>query len=287
MTIRKTSSKKTDTLTAIILFLIVFALWQIYDQLLEYIQPGPYYDVILYLAIPSISLAIYALFIKFRNTTFRRHGYRKPTTVNTKTTIKLSLACIAVYIIMILAPGITAVLATGSISDGFELSQLLRSPLALAYRIAYGIAYAVIFSITYESIFRGYIFRNLVRHYGFFTSLYAASIMFCLHQISIKNLLSMSTETLVTYIFTEVLTVFAAGLFLGFFFYKIGWSLLGPIIFQLGVLFFIWPDPIIASTSVWWMALTFQVVAYAILILSVDTFIKEPLYRRKKYGLEG
>lgn len=287
MTTQPTSSKATDILTAIILFFITFVLWQIYPQILEIVKPGYPYDIILFLTIPSLSLVIYALFIKLRKTTFKRHGFRKPTTINTSKTIKLTLACIAIYIIMILAPGITAVLSTGSISEGFEVTIY---PLTLGntlHRIVLGIAYAIILSLTYESIFRGYIFRNLVRHYGFFTSLYASSIMFSLHQVSIKSLLSMTTEALVTYIFMTILTAFAAGLFLGFFFYKVGWSLLGPITFQLGALFFMWPEPIISSTSLWWMSLTFQVIAYAILILAIDTFIKEPLYRRKRYGLES
>lgn len=284
-------SKGVDTLTAVILFLVFFALWQIYWQLLEIVRPEYPYDIVLLLAIPSLGLAIYALFIKFTKTTFRRHGYRKPTTINTKTTITLSLICVAIYIVMILAPGLTAVLSTGSITEGFELSRYFLTPLNIAYRVVLGIAYAIIFGLAYESIFRGYIFRNLVRHYGFFTSLYAASIMFSLasgvSKSSIQNLLSISQAELAQYIFMDVVVAFAAGLFLGFFFYKIGWSLLGPIIFQLGTIFFMFPDPIIASTSLWWMALTFQVIAYAILILAIDTLVKEPMYRRKKYGLES
>jgi len=291
MTSQPTSSKATDTLTAIILFFIVFALWQIYWQLLDIIKPDYPYDIILFLAIPGLSLAIYALFIKLGKTTFRRQGFQKPTTIKTTKTITISLVCAAVYIIMILAPGLTAVLATGSISEGFELSTSLLTPLRIVYRIAFGMAYAIILSLAYESIFRGYIFRNLVRHYGFFTSLYATSIMFGLvasaTMTPLKNILSMTQAGLVEFIFMDILTVFAAGLFLGFFFYKTGWSLLGPITFQLGTIFFMWPDPLISSTSEWWIALTFQVIAFAILILAIDTFIKEPMYLRKKYGLEG
>jgi membrane protease YdiL (CAAX protease family) len=291
VTSQPTSSKATDTLTAITLFFIVFALWQVYWQLLEIIKPDYPYDIILFLTIPSLSLAIYALFIKLGKTTLRRQGFQKPTTTNTKKTVTLSIACAAVYIIMILAPGLTAVLATGSINEGFELSSSLLTPLRAVYRITFGIAYAIILSLAYESIFRGYIFRNLVRHYGFFTSLYTASIMFGLVASATMHpfqaVLSMSQADLVSFIFMYVLTAFAAGLFLGFYFYKTGWSLLGPIAFQLGVIFFMWPDPIVSSTSEWWIALTFQVIAYAILILAIDTSIKEPMYLRKKYGLEG
>jgi len=152
-------------------------------------------------------------------------------------------------------------------------------------------AYAVISSLAYESVFRGYIFRNLVRHYGFFKSLYASAIMFglisAISKTSITSLFTMSTSSIVEFLFMDVLTAFAAGLFLGYYFYKTGWSLLGPVIFQLGIAFFIWPSPFISSTSLWWMALTFQVIGYAVLILAIDTFVKEPMYIRKKYGLES
>jgi membrane protease YdiL (CAAX protease family) len=291
MTTQPTSSKATDTITAILLFFIVFALWQLYWQLLTVISPEFPFDIILFLAIPSLSLAIYALFVKLGKTTFKRQGYQKPTTIKTRRTIIIGLACAAVYVILILAPGLTSVLATGTVSEGFELSNLLLTPLGTIYRIGIGMAYAVILSLAYESVFRGYIFRNLVRHYGFFTSLYTMSIMFGLVSSStfssIVHLLSYSQADLVEFIFMNILTAFAGGLFLGFFFYKTGWSLLGPIIFQLPALFFMWPEPLVSSTSQWWIALTFQVIAYAVLILALDTFIKEPMYLKKRYGLES
>lgn len=291
MTTQTQTSKATDTLTAITLFIITFALWQAYWQLLEIIKPGYPYDILLILAIFIASLAAYTVLILARKTTFKRHGFRKPTNIKTKTTIILSIACAIFYIIMLLAPGLTAVLSTGSVSEGFETSHYFSTTLGILYRIGLGMAYAVISSLAYESVFRGYIFRNLVRHHGFFKSLYASAIMFglisAISKTSISSLLTMSASSLVEFLFMDILTAFAAGLFLGYYFYKTGWSLLGPIIFQLGIAFFMWPNPFISSTSLWWMALTFQVIGYAALILAVDTFIKEPMYVRKRYGLES
>jgi membrane protease YdiL (CAAX protease family) len=285
------TSKGTDTLTAILLFVITFALWQAYWQLLEITAPVYPYDILLFLAIPIASLAVYATLIMLRRTTFRRNGFRKPANIKTKTTILLSIACAIFYIVMLLAPGITAVLSTGSISEGFEVSRFMTTPINILYRTALGMAYAIIISLAHESTFRGYIFRNLVRHHGFFKSLYASAIMFSLisatSKISTTSLFTMSTTSLVEFLFMDILTAFAAGLFLGYYFYKTGWSLLGPVIFQMGVSFFLWPDPLVSSTSLWWMALTFQVIGYAVLILAIDTFVKEPMYVRKRYGLES
>ncbi len=291
MTTQPNQSRMADTLTAILLFIAVFAIWQVYWQILETIKPVYPFDIIFFLIIPCTFIAICAAAVILRKSTFKREGFRKPATINTKKTITISIACIAIYIFMLLAPGITAVMSTGNITEGYSLTEYFLTPLRIAYRIVYGIAYAAIFSLAYEAIFRGHIFRNLTRHYGFFTSLYASSIMFCIarigDQISIKNLLAMSTQSLVTFIFLNILTVFAAGLFLGYYFYKTGWSLLGPITFQIGILFFLWPDPLVASTSVWWIALTFQIIGYVVLILAIDSLIKEPAFVRKKYGLES
>jgi len=150
---------------------------------------------------------------------------------------------------------------------------------------------AILIAITTEAIFRGYIFRNLVRNYGFFISLYASSILFGLHRydypISIRNILTMGTDEIIREtFFQQILPVFTSGLFLGFLFYKMDWSILGPFVFRFGTLLYFFLSPVVAS-SVWWMGLTFEVTAYAVLIVIADSAIIEPRYRRKRYRLES
>jgi len=159
--------------------------------------------------------------------------------------------------------------------------------------IILNISRAILISLTTESIFRGYIFRNLTKNHGFFISLYASSILFGLHgyeyPFSIHNIFfaypSPSSEIIREVLFQTILPAFAAGLFLGYMFYKMNWSLLGPIIFRIGTLLFFYFNPIVAS-SPWWMGLTFEVMAYACLIVIVDSAVKEPRRRRRRYGLE-
>lgn len=146
------------------------------------------------------------------------------------------------------------------------------------------LAISVAYSFFSESIFRGYIFRNLARHYGFFTSLYISSILFGLHTISITSISSITADPLF-YIFTSIIPSIASGLFLAFFFYKIRWSLVGPLIFRMSSLLFYELTPIGVS-SPWWIALTFEMFAFTALILLVDSIIQEPQYRRKRYGLQ-
>jgi hypothetical protein len=231
---------------------------------------------VLFSAIPAASLAIFAVFIKLAKSTFRKEGYRKPTIVKTSTCLSLSVAFIVIYVLIYLFPGFP----TGFLYQGIETDPLL---------IISRIASAILYSLAAESIFRGHIFRSLLKNNGFFTSLYASSILFSLSQVSIKDLIGLNLQQITFYIFTNIVPLFAAGLFLGFFFYKIGWSLLGPVIFRVGVRFFLDPLPIVspAGAPIWWESVTMEMFCYVALILILDSVVKEPRYVRKQYGLEG
>ena len=276
MTAFATSSKQFAIASSILLFLIAFSLWQIYDYIMLHISPPTILIYLLFLAIPAISLAIFVLFITLAKSTLGKQGYKTPTTLKTSKCLLLSVIFILIYVLIYLFPGFS----TGS----FYFRGISTTPIPFIYRIAS----AILIGLAAESIFRGYIFRNLVRNQGFFTSLYASSILFGLYQISIKDLTGITFDRMVIYIFTRILPAFAAGLFLGFFFYKTGWSLLGPATFRMGFQYFLDPLPIIspASSPPWWMALTFETMAYVVLILIIDFIITEPRYMRKRYGLE-
>jgi hypothetical protein len=128
----------------------------------------------------------------------------------------------------------------------------------------------------------------MVENHGFFTSLYVSSILFGLYQVSLRDVIGANLDQIGIYVFTNIIPSFAAGLFLGFFFYKLGWSLLGPITFRIGIRFFLDPLPIVspASAPPWWLALTLETTSYIIIIFIVDSIIKEPGYVRRRYGLE-
>lgn len=265
-------SKTISIVTSIMLFLIALALEQIYDVIILYGTIPTWFYQVLFLSIPCISLIAFGLLIKLTKSNFKKQGYKKPAGINTPRCILLSIFFVIIYLSIILAQGFFGNL--GSLN-------LPTTPYLLMLRIAIAIVYGF-FS---ESVFRGYIFRNLTRHYGLFTSLYASSILFSLHKISIREIPSITADP-IFYIFTRIVPLLAAGLFLSFFFYKIRWSLLGPLIFRIGFLLFYEPTPLISATSPWWIALAFEMAALAVLILLVDTIIKEPRYRRKRYGLE-
>lgn len=276
MTTPTTVSKRFNIITSILLFIIAFALWQVYDLIMLNISLSIELIYILFLAIPAIILVTFVLFTKLTKSTLEKQGYRKPTNLKTSKCLLLSVVFIIIYIVIYLFPGIP----TGN----FVITGISRDPIIIIRRVAS----AILLSLAAESIFRGYIFRNLLRNYGFFTSLYVSSILFGLYQVSIKDLIGVTFDQMIIYIFTHILPSFAAGLLLGFFFYKIGWSLLGPVAFRIGVQFFFDPITIISPTGSppWWMALTLDTMSYIIMIFIVDSIIKEPHFLRRRYGLE-
>ncbi len=168
------SSSKKDLLSAVALFVFIFVLWQVYWQIIDVIKPDYPFDHLLFLSIPCLGIAAYALVIKAQKASFRKYGWRKPTIASTSKTIKLGVGFAAIYLVMVLASGLVSVLATGNISEGFEVSSSLQTPIRIANRIFFGVVYAIVFALVYELIFRGYIFRSLVRHYG--------SSRRCMHQ---------------------------------------------------------------------------------------------------------
>ncbi|NIM45379.1 MAG: hypothetical protein GTO54_07090 [Nitrososphaeria archaeon] len=271
-----TTPSKTETLVfSVVLFLIVFGIWQAYDLILaNFMFSALAITIITYFVIYAICISIFALFVKLGKSSFKEHGFKEPS--RPKTHIPLSIFFVLVYIIVMLMPAFL-----------FGFTQ--RSPPSFL-GIIFDISRALLISLTTESIFRGYIFRNLTKNQGFFIALYASSIMFGLHgyeyPVSIMNLLAMSSDEIITEIlFPQILPAFTGGLFLGYMFYKMDWSLVGPIIFRTGTLLYFSFTPFIAS-SPWWMAITFEVMAYACLFVIVDSAIKEPRYRRRRFGLE-
>lgn len=266
--------KLTSAITSILLFVIVFILWQIYDIIMLQVTLPLLFTQLLYLAIPGISLAAFVVFIVVTGSSFKWHGYKKPVGINSSKCLLLTCLFAAIYVFATLAQGMFG---------NFGTTTFPTEP----YQIIFRLALAVVFGVASESIFRGYIFRNLARNYGFFSSLYVSSILFSLHNISLRSILEMNTHNIIMYIFTAIIPALAAGIFFGFYFYKIGWSLLGPITFRVIWLFFLEPLPIMSASSSWWIALTFELMAFVILIFALESLIREPLVRRRRYGLES
>lgn len=266
-------------MTGFLLFLIVFGIWQAYDLFMVYISVQTLFIHVLYFATHGACLAIFVLFVKLGKSDLKDYGFRAPS--KPVRDVMLSISFIVFYIIATMLPGL--------------LFGIRYNPPLGILAISYFVARAILISLTKESIFRGYIFRSLSRKHGFFTALYASAIMFGIHKydepVSIVNLLTMTlytnpSEIIGDMIFTEVMPAFIGGLFLGYMFYKMDWSLLGSVIFNMGIILFSTLSPIAVSVP-WWMELTFEVIAFVCLFVFIDSVIQEPRYRRRRYGLEN
>jgi membrane protease YdiL (CAAX protease family) len=270
--IRVNSTQPKRIISSILLFLIVFGLWQIYYVIHIFIpEIQVSYTYAFYFAIYLASLAIFIFLVKLRKSTLSEYGFKEP--ANTNRCLIVSVFSITFYLAVTLLPGFIWGFSSPPYPNTF-------------FYFVFTIVNAIIVSLITESIFRGYIFKNIIDKYGFFASLYASSVMFSLYQIPIPTLTAMSPDRIITYIFTDIIPTFAAGIFLGFFFYKTGWSLLGPIIFRTGILLYLFLPPIMA-TPPWWMKLTFEVTAYACLIILLEATVKEPKFLRRKYRIES
>ena len=246
---------------------------------MAYFSPGgdPLLIYVVYFGFFGACLAIFILFVKLGKSNLREHGFKGPPKLGKH--LVLSISSVALYILATLVPGFMF---------GFGSRPALGT-----LAIPFNVGRAVLISLTTESIFRGYIFKNLAGKYGFFPALYASSIMFGLHRyeepISILNIFflhPLSADKIVSEIlFCQIIPAFMGGLFLGFMFYKMRWSLLGPIIFHIGVLLHFTLSPLTVNVP-WWMGLTFEVTAYLLLFVFMDSTIKEPSYRKRRYGLE-
>lgn len=257
---------------SILLFLVVFSLWQAYFLVnTAFPQTPVLYIYVLYFTVNLADLAVFFTFVKLGKSKLSEHGFKEPT--NMRLCLALSIFSIILFLTITLIPGIIWGFSSPPFPHTF-------------FHFVFSILNAIIVSLTTESIFRGYIFKNMIDKYGFFASLYASSIMFSLYQIPIPTLTTMSANDIITYIFTGVLPLFAAGLFLGFFFYKTGWSLIEPIVFRAGILLYLFLPPLMA-TPPWWMKLTSEVTAYAFLIILLEATVSEPNFLRKKYRLES
>jgi membrane protease YdiL (CAAX protease family) len=265
------ASKTMVIATSFILFFIALALNQVYDYIIAHFHMPTWSYNAIYLLIPCLSLATFGLFTKLTKSSFNKQGYKKPGGINTTRCILLSLFFLIVYISVYLTQGFFGTLGP------------LKAPSSL-YSVLGNLAISIVYALFSESVFRGYIFRNLTRYYGLFPSLYVSSILFSLYTIPIADIATITADPFF-FIFTSIIPALASGLFLAFFFYKIRWSLLGPFVFRTGFLLFFELTPIGVS-SLWWIALTFEMLAFAVLILLADFMVQEPQYRRRKYGLQ-
>ncbi|MDH5780174.1 MAG: hypothetical protein OEZ29_06225, partial [Candidatus Bathyarchaeota archaeon] len=135
--------KLTGVVTSILLFVIVFILWQIYDIVMLQVTLPLLLTHLLYLSIPGISLVVFAVFVVVTGSSFKGHGYMRPVGIGFSKCLLLSCLFAAIYVFATLAQGVFG---------NFGTANFPTEPYQLIFRLAL----AVIFAVASESIFRGY-----------------------------------------------------------------------------------------------------------------------------------
>jgi membrane protease YdiL (CAAX protease family) len=211
----------------------------------------------MFLVIQIVFLSVVLLLIKKENSDFQGHGFWLPENFGEHISVGVLLA-LAYFFITVFLPGSFA---------GFEL--LPPVPQASLEFIE-----ILLTSLACESVFRGYIQRNLTRVYGFLPALGVSSFMFSLYGLPLPSLPSFG----LTFLFTNIVSLFILGIFLGIVFQKT-MTLVCPVTFY-GVLLFTHRLTPLKATIGEYTLLFLGVIAYVFLTLLVYVLV------RKKF-LEG
>lgn len=244
----------------VLLFFFVFGLRQIINVLIYVHLPPEWLQRFINLVFQIVSLTAVLLLMKWENSRLQEHGFWLPEEDFGRYLFVSMLFALAYMFITVFLQGIFL---------GFELYPPVPQPFL-------EIADILLTSIATESIFRGYIQRNLTRVYGFLPALSLSSVLFSIYGVSLPSLL-FSFD--LTFLLVTIVSLFVASIFLGFFFQKT-MTLVCPVAFY-GFHLFLYRFTTVKVITTEFMAVFFDVIAYIFLILLVYT-----LERKKFWELE-
>lgn len=199
--------RKAHVKRCFIVFAVAFGLRQAAD----FFNTSPYESGISSLASLGIAL-ITVLLIRAEGSGFREHGFLTPKRTNRLLAISLFLAVLYVLIVIFVPGGIS----------GFE--ALPGAP--FSWDLLFTSGNILLAVIAAETVFRGYIQKDLENAYGFSVALTVVSIMFTLYMLPITSYSTVDSGELIR----RSLPFLADSVFLCFFFRETK-TLLCPIAF--------------------------------------------------------
>jgi signal peptidase I len=251
-----------------LLFLLSFGLFTAYLLFASFLTAEQTY--VAYALLYSSILLMFFVFVKdIEGSATREYGFKMPGGKRTVATIVLAVVLIAVFILIVLEPGFV-----------FGFSRQLPPTL---FTFGFFLFTAPLVAIAQEAVFRGYIFKKLLTRTTLSVGLLVSSLLFALQTTNPFVLSNLGAGGAVQYLFTNTLASFALGITMGLYFYKSGWSLLGPVIVRSGLLIQQNLSPIVANTTGWELTFVFQLMGFAALIILMNAFVKEPKLLAKKY----
>jgi len=249
------------------LFLVSFGLFVAYLLLANVLTAEETFlaYALLYVSI----LVIFVAFVRGEGSTPNEYGFSTPGGSRTLSTVFVAVILTLAFSLIVLEPGFV-----------FGFSRRASPTL---FTFGFFLFSSPIVAISQEAVFRGYIFKKLTTATTLSVGLVASSLLFALQSTNFFALGSLTPDGVVQYLLSNTFTSFALGIAMGLYFFKSGWSLLGPVIVRWGLLLQQNLSPIVANTTGWEFTFVFQLIGFAAVIVLVNAFVREPRLLAKKY----
>lgn len=184
-------------------------------------------------------------------------------------TIGLAAALAAVFLLFSLEPGILyGFLALPAPDIGSFAVLFLGAPLL---------------ALGQEALYRGYALGRLADTQPFRIALFASSALFALSFLAPRELLAAGAAGAAQILFLQVVPEFVLGILLGLFFYKGGWSLLGPWLVRTALLWIGTLLPVGPGNAPWEILFVFSLIALSAMIMVLQVGLVEPRFRQRRY----
>ncbi|MGA8664918.1 MAG: signal peptidase I [Thermoplasmata archaeon] len=183
--------------------------------------------------------------------------------------VALAVVLAAVYFLLTLEPGALQGFAVPGFPDPATFAVFfLTVPLV---------------ALGQEAIFRGYFLTNVAGRHPFRLALFASSSFFAVVAFNPFLFAEFSFTSQAPSLFLTVGTGFVLGIFLGLFFYKAHWSLLGPWVFRSILLGASMLFPVAVRGLAWETLFVLDLIALTAVIVVVYLGIREPRFEARHY----
>ena len=251
-----------------LLFALSFASFQAYHLFVG--SMGIFEAYLAYGLLYGLLLLLFLVFVVgVENAKLSRYGFITFGRKATVATIAMAALLVGIYTLVVFEPGFIFGFTRESnpsvVTFGFFL---FSSPLV---------------AVTEEAIYRGYVFRRLVMTSPVTSALLVSSALYALQLTNPFALGGLGLNGAVEYLWVNTFTPFVLGIVMCLYFYKSGWSLLGPVIVRTGLLIQGNLSPFVANTPGFEFSLIFELLGSAALIILINTIVREPRFMARRY----
>ncbi|HEV2519421.1 MAG TPA: signal peptidase I [Thermoplasmata archaeon] len=184
-------------------------------------------------------------------------------------TVAMSAGLVGVYLLLTLEPGLAL---------GFY-----TPPTPAAISLGVFVLTTPVLVLGQEAVFRGYFLTQLSDRIPFGLALTVSAGLFALYGFSPILFGQLSISALAPQLFVEVLGGFAMGVVVGLYYYRTGWSLLGPWGFRTGVVWAALVVPWSVARLTWEFQFLFLLIGLAGVLVVSTLLLAEPRFRARHY----